>query len=197
MEYTMRKTALILITLLVATTSLPALATWKLDNSNSLLSFISVKKSAIAENHSFAKLEGDIDAKAQVTISVDLASVNTNIAIRDERMKKYLFETAKYSSANFTTQLDKTLLKGLKVGQNQQLSLSGIVDFHGLQQAVTIDVSVVKLTADKILVNTIKPFFIKADAFGVVAGINKLKELASLPSIDYVVPVSFSVSFVR
>jgi hypothetical protein len=31
----------------------------------------------------------------------------------------------------------------------------------------------------------------------VVAGINKLKELASLPSIDYVVPVSFSVTFIR
>jgi polyisoprenoid-binding protein YceI len=112
-------------------------------------------------------------------------------------MKKYLFETEKYSSANFTTQLDKTLLKGLQVGQNKQLSLSGTVDFHGLQQAVTIDVNVVKLTADKILVNTIKPFFIKADAFGVVAGINKLKELASLPSIDYVAPVSFSITFIR
>jgi polyisoprenoid-binding protein YceI len=193
----MRQTALMLITLLVTTISLPALATWKLDNSSSLLSFTSVKKSAIAENHSFAKLEGDIDAKAQVTISVDLASVNTNIAIRDERMKKFLFETNKYSSANFTTQLDKELINTLKTGQNQQLSLSGTLDFHGLQQVVTIDVSVVKLSADKILVNTIKPFFIKADAFSVVAGINKLKELASLPSIDYVVPVSFSVTFTR
>ena len=193
----MRQTALMLITLLVATNSLPALATWKLDNSSSLLSFTSVKKSAIAENHSFAKLAGDIDAKSQVTISVDLASVNTNIAIRDERMKKFLFETDKYSSANFTTQLDKELINTLKTGQNQQLSLSGTLDFHGLQQIVTIDVSVVKLSADKILVNTIKPFFIKADAFSVVAGINKLKELASLPSIDYVVPVSFSVTFIR
>jgi hypothetical protein len=112
-------------------------------------------------------------------------------------MKKFLFETDKYSSANFTTQLDKELINTLKTGQNQQLSLSGTLDFHGLQQVVTIDVSVVKLSADKILVNTIKPFFIKADAFSVVAGINKLKELASLPSIDYVVPVSFSVTFTR
>jgi polyisoprenoid-binding protein YceI len=193
----MHKTALILMTLLVATASLPALATWKLDSSSSLLSFISVKKSAIAENHRFAKLAGDIDEKAQVTISVDLASVNTNIAIRDERMKKFVFETDKYSSANFTTQLDKELLNALKTGQDQQLSLSGTLDFHGLQQVVTIDVSVVKLTSDKILVNTTQPFFIKADAFNVVAGINKLKELASLPSIDYVVPVSFSVTFTR
>ena len=51
------------------------------------------------------------------------------------------------------------------------------------------------LTADKILVNTVKPFFMNADAYGVVAGINKLKALASLPSINTVVPVSFSVTF--
>lgn len=194
----MRQTNLILISLLItAATSLPTLAAWKLDNSSSLLSFISVKNAAIAETHSFSKLAGNIDEQAQVNISVDLASVNTNIAIRDERMKKFVFESNKYSSAKFTTQLDKLLLKTLKVGQDKKLSINGTLDFHGQQQDVIIAVSVVKLTADKILVNTIQPFFIKADAFDVVTGINKLKELASLPSIDYVVPVSFSVTFSR
>jgi len=194
----MRQTTLILITLFItATTSLPTLAAWKLDNSSSLLSFISVKKATVAENHSFAKLEGGIDEQAEVNISVDLASVNTHIAIRDERMKTFVFESNKYTSAKFTTQLDKLLLKTLKVGQDKKLSISGTIDFHGQQQAVMIEVSVVKLTADKILVNTTQPFFIQADAFDVVAGINKLKELASLPSIDYVVPVSFSVTFTR
>ena len=197
MEYIMRQTALILITLLAISTSLPALAAWKLDDSSSQLSFMSVKKETIAENHSFTKLSGNIDEHAQVNISVDLASVDTNIAIRDDRMKNFVFETSKYSAASFTTALDKSLLKSLKVGQEKKLSISGTVAFHGQQQPVTIDVNVVKLSADKILVNTIKPFFIQADAFGVVAGINKLKELASLPSINYVVPVSFSVVFTR
>ncbi|MBA6392259.1 YceI family protein [Colwellia sp. BRX10-3] len=194
----MHKKALILISLLLVTTvSVPALAAWKLDNSNSQLSFISVKKATIAENHSFAKLAGNINEQAQVNISVDLASVNTNIAIRDERMKKFVFESETYSTANFTAALDKALLKTLEIGEDKKMSISGAVDFHGQQQAVIIDVIVVKLSANKILVNTIKPFFIQADAFGVVAGINKLKELASLPSIDYVVPVSFSVTFTR
>lgn len=197
MEYIMRQTALIFITLLVVTTSLPALAAWKLDNSSSQLNFMSVKKETIAENHSFAKLSGDIDENAQVNISVDLASVNTNIAIRDDRMKSFVFETSKYSSATFTTVLDKSLLKSLNIGEDKKLSITGKVAFHGQQQTVTIDVSVVKLSTDKILVNTTRPFFIQADAFGVVAGINKLKELASLPSINYVVPVSFSVLFTR
>lgn len=194
----MRKTSSILISLLLtATVSLPALAAWKLDNTSSELSFISVKKGNIAENHDFAMLAGNINEQAQVNIKVDLTSVNTNIAIRDERMKKFVFESDKYSTASFTAVLDKSLLNNLTIGADKKLSVSGVVDFHGEQQTVTIEVSVIKLSADKILVNTIKPFFIQADAFGIVAGINKLKELASLPSIDYVVPVSFSVTFIR
>ena len=194
----MRKIMLTIFTLLVvAMVSLPTRAAWQLDNSNSRLNFISVKKSAIAENHSFAKLEGSIDQQAQVNISVDLSSVNTNIAIRDARMKNFVFETSKYSTAKFTAQLEKSMLETLKVGQYQKLNVTGTIDFHGQQQIIIIDVSVVKLTKDRILVNTLEPFFIKADAFGLVAGINKLKELASLPSIDYVVPVSFSVMFTQ
>ncbi len=192
----MRPITLTLITLLtVSIISFPALAAWQLDNSSSLLSFVSIKKSTIAENHHFSRLKGNISEKAQVNISIDLASVVTNIAIRDERMKKFVFETSKYSSATFSAQLDQAMFEALKIAQEQKLTVNGTVDFHGQQQKINIEVSVIKLTASKILVNTVKPFFIKADAFDVVAGINKLKELASLPSIDYVVPVSFSGTF--
>jgi polyisoprenoid-binding protein YceI len=198
MEKILRNISSILISLLLTTTvSLPALAAWKLDNENSQLSFMSVKKGNIAENHSFSKLAGNITEQAQVNISVDLSSVNTNIAIRDERMKEFVFKTDTYSTANFTATLETSLLKSLILGEDKKLTISGVLDFHGEQQTIMLDVSVIKLSADKILVNTIKPFFIQADAYGVVAGINKLKELASLPSINYVVPVSFSVTFTR
>jgi len=194
----MRQTALITMTLLVtAIISLPTLAAWKLDNSSSDLTFISVKKGTIAENHHFSTLMGDIDDQAKVNVSVDLNSVHTNIAIRDERLKQHVFETNKYNAASFTAQLDKSMLAALNVGDNKQLKVNGKIDFHGLQQDVSLELSVSRLSDNKIRVNTIKPFFIKADAFGVVAGITKLKELAALPSIDYVVPVSFSVTFTR
>ena len=194
----MRQIILILITLLVsAITSLPALATWQLDNEKSSLTFISVKKSTIAENHHFSTLEGNINEQALVNINVDLASVNTNIAIRDERMKQFVFESSKYASAKFSAQLDNTMIEALKIGEVKKLTVNGKIDFHGQQQAIAIDVNVIKLTEKQISVHTNQPFFIKADAFGVVAGINKLKELAALPSIDYVVPVSFSVTFAR
>ena len=191
----MRQTLFSLFTLLSVAISTPALATWTLDNNASRLNFISVKKGTVAENHQFTQLSGEINEQAQVNISVDLTSVNTNIAIRDQRMQKHVFETDKYSAATFIAQLEPSLFKTLKVGEVQMLNVNGKIAFHGQQQDVSIAVSVVKLTADKILVNTVKPFFMNADAYGVVAGINKLKALASLPSINTVVPVSFSVTF--
>ena len=194
----MRHTVFIFATLLAtAITSVPALANWELDNSQSQLSFISVKKGTIAETHHFASFNGAMDEHAKVNVMVDLTSVNTNIAIRDDRMKTFLFETDKFSSAEFTAQLDQALIKALKVGERQQLNVNGTIDFHGVKQGVSIEVSVVKLSVDQLMVNTTKPFFIKADAFGIVEGINKLKSLAALPSINYVVPVSFSVVFNR
>lgn len=193
----MRQISFILLTLIITIISLPALGAWKLDNDNSRLTFTSVKKNTIAENHRFTQLKGSIDENARVSIVVDLSSVNTQIAIRDERMKNYLFETSKFSSAIFSAQLDKKQLKGLKKGQVKQFNVTGQLDFHGQQQDINIAVNVVKLNGGRMLVSTQQPFFIQAESFGLIAGINKLKELASLPSIDYVVPVSFSVVFTR
>jgi polyisoprenoid-binding protein YceI len=194
----MRKSTLSLITILsFALTSLPTFAAWQLDNKSSSLNFISVKKGTVAENHHFSALEGHIDKQGKVSIKVDLASVDTNIGIRDERLKKFVFETDKYTSAMFSAQLDKSILAKLDVGNSKTTAITGTLSFHGQEQEVTIDVSVSKLKANKLLVSTLKPFFVKADAYGVVAGINKLKELAALPSIDLVVPVSFSVTFIH
>jgi polyisoprenoid-binding protein YceI len=192
----MRKSTLTLITVFsLALTSLPSFAVWQLDNNNSILNFISIKKGTVAENHRFTALEGKIDKQGKVNIMVDLASVDTNITIRDERMKKFVFETDKYTSAVFDAQLDKAMLATLHVGESHVKKVTGNLSFHGQSQAVTIEVNVSRINEKTLLVSTTKPFFIKADAYGVVAGINKLKELAALPSIDFVVPVSFSVTF--
>ena len=65
----MRQTALIFATLLATVfTSVPALAAWKLDNSHSQLSFISVKKGTVAETHHFTSFQGTMDEHAKVNV---------------------------------------------------------------------------------------------------------------------------------
>jgi hypothetical protein len=54
---------------------------------------------------------------------------------------------------------------------------------------------VAKLSEKNMIVTTLQPLIIKAEDFALVAGINKLKSLASLPSIAYAVPVSFVLTF--
>ena len=79
--------------------SASASAQWSLDLDNSQLSFVTVKAEHIAEVHSFSRLEGQIDAAGNARISIDLSSVETGIAIRNERMQSMLFETGLYPQA--------------------------------------------------------------------------------------------------
>ena len=50
-------------------------------------------------------------------------------------------------------------------------------------------------TDGTITVTSITPMIIDADNFGLVAGINKLQEIAGLKSITRTVPVTFSLTF--
>ncbi len=70
-----------------------AMGEMTLDNSLSSLSFVSVKKGTTGEVHTIDKLSGSLSVEGDLLVTLDLSSVNTKIAIRDERMQEHLFET--------------------------------------------------------------------------------------------------------
>lgn len=82
----MKKYAFIMLALIAFTQS--ALADWALQGDQSSINFVSVKANAVAEVSQFKKVAGTIDKQGNVKLSIDLASVDTGISIRDERMKK-------------------------------------------------------------------------------------------------------------
>lgn len=173
----------------------PAFSAWHLDDSKSSLTFVSIKKGSIAENHRFKTFSATVNKKGLLSVNIDLGSVDTRIPIRDSRMSEFLFETAKFSQAKFTAQININELDNIAIGTSKRLSVSGNIDLHGQQQAIVIDVLVAKLANDSMLVTTVQPVIIKAENFALVAGINKLQALAKLPSIAYTVPVSFVLTF--
>jgi len=173
----------------------PAYSAWKLDSSKSSLTFVSIKKGTVAENHRFENFSGGINDNGLANVSIDLSSVDTKIAIRDQRMAEHLFETAKFAHANFSVQLSQKEIDVIASGSSKKMLLKGSLDLHGQQQMVTLKVMVLKLSEKNIVVTTLQPVIIKAEDFALVAGINKLKSLASLPSIAYSVPVSFVLTF--
>ncbi len=173
----------------------PAYSAWTLDSSKSSLTFVSIKKGTVAENHRFKDFSGGINDKGLAKISIDLSSVDTKIAIRDQRMAEHLFETVKFAQANFSVQLNQNKIDAIASGSSKNMILKGNLDLHGQQQEVTVSVMVMKLSEKNMVVTTLQPVIIKAEDFALVAGINKLKSLANLPSIAYSVPVSFVLTF--
>lgn len=177
--------------------ALPSLANWQLSNDKSQFNFVTTKKSSGTEVHQFSLLKGDVSAKGEVNLIIDLTSVETNISIRNERMQKFLFETDLFPQATFTTSVEQQAIETLKVGEIVQIDLKGEISLHGLTQVVNTQVQVIKLQDNSLLVNSLKPVVIQAKAFNLEAGIEKLKSLAALPSINHSVLVTFSLHFTQ
>lgn len=183
--------------LLLSIVSSSAFSAWQLDNSESKLSFISTKKADIAEVHSFKQLTGSINEQGEINFEVALASVDTNIAIRDQRMQQWLFNTEMFPSAKFTAVVAPEQLKELAVGQSKVMSLSGTLSLHGVEQAIDSQVLVAKLSDNKLIVSALQPLIINAKQFNLADGVAKLQEIAGLPSISNAVPISFVMTFVQ
>jgi len=175
----------------------PAYSAWQLDANQSTLAFVSIKKGTIAESHRFKKFSGRIEDNGLASITIELSSVDTNIAVRDNRMTEFLFETNKFAQARFSTQLKRHDIDAIAVGSSQKMILNGSLDLHGQQQELVLNVMVAKLSEKNMMVTTLQPVIVKAEDFALVAGVNKLKSLAKLPSIAYSVPVSFVLTFTQ
>jgi len=175
---------------------LPLLASvqWKLDNDNSTVSFVSIKKSSVGEVSYFKKLSGSV-AKDKAEISIDLASVESNIPIRNERMQSMLFEVEKFAKASVSGAIDSSKVSSLKAGETYSDQQKMTLDLHGMTKQIEVPVRVTKLANDGLLITSEKPMIIKADDYALVKGIDKLREVAGLPVISTSVPVSFNLVF--
>ncbi len=175
--------------------SLAAQAAWQLDNAQSRLSYISIKKGDIAEINHFTTLSGEVDDKGQATLSIQLGSVKTQVDIRDQRMRDILFKTNLFPAAEFSAQLEVDKLEQLAVGAMLTLTVEGTFSLHGIEQKMPAELAVSKLNEQTLQVSSYAPLVVDARHFQLAQGIEKLRELAGLPSISMAVPVSFVLIF--
>ena len=171
-----------------------ASAHWELDNNSSTLSFVTVKADHVGEVHTFDQLSGDINDDGSVQITIELASVNTLIDIRNERMQNMLFETNLFPQATILGEIDLDALAAMDAGVSQAISVDFDLAIHGESSSYTVDVLVTR-TESGVLASTVKPIIVMADTHGLVSGVEALREVAGLPSISRAVPVSFNVVF--
>lgn len=170
---------------------------WTLDAEASSLSFVSVKAGDIGEAHGFGSLAGSVSPEGKATLTIDLASVDTGIDIRNERMREFLFNVAAYPQATVTAQVDPAAFAALMVGESVEQKIDATLELRGIQTAVEAEVSVLRAGPDHVMVSTARPIIIDAGAIELTDGLAKLQELAGLPSISNAVPITFSLGFER
>jgi len=168
---------------------------WALDAAASYLNFVTTKNTHVVEVHNFTRLGGDISSAGVATLTIDLATVNTGIELRDQRMRDLLFQVTTYPTATVTLTLPAGLIANLAVGTTSEINITASLDLHGVTQPVATRVSVQKLTSTRLLVQNITPVLISAPDYGLTEGVEALRAAVGIASISKAVPVDFTLVY--
>ncbi len=186
------KQLLIVTTLLVAG---PCFAAWTLDNDSSQVSFVSVKAGDAGEVHRFTEISGGLSTDGNASVTIQLASVDTLIPLRDERLREMLFQTDMFPTASLSADIDMDALNALEPGESMDIATSLSLDLHGHQILLATEMIVARLGDHRLMVSSRKPVIVNAASVDLVSGIEALREIAGLPTISKAVPVSFVLTF--
>lgn len=170
-------------------------ADWLLDPDTSSLEFVTIKKETISEVNQFRELSGWVTSAGHAELTINLASVDTKNPVRDQRIGIHLFDVGNFATATFTANLDLDAITALQPGETVQSELNGLLSLHGFSRAVETQVSVTRTSGNSFEVANSKPVTVHAGDFGLIAGIEKLRQLANLSIITPSVEVSFRLIF--
>ncbi len=163
---------------------------WQLTAEQSTLSFVTTKNKTITEEHSIKFQQGQINKNLAFKATIDLNTVDTQIPIRDQRMRDILFETKTFPMATVSAQVPLNL--DLKVSQNVVIPFT--LNLHGSEQQFDTEV-VIQPVNDQLVVVNYEPIMVNAKDFALDGGINQLTKIAGLQSINYEVLVDFKLTF--
>ncbi len=168
-------------------------ADWTLNPDASHLAYGTVKIDDVGEVNSFTNLSGHVSEDGKVSIDIDLSSVETNIDIRNERTIEYVFRKA--ATATLSANIDMDQVSKLDVGASNTIEVDAKLALAGTEVEFYTDMFVLRVAEDTVMVSTNDMVFISTEDAGVSAGVDKLMELAQLPSITRTVPVTARLMF--
>jgi polyisoprenoid-binding protein YceI len=161
-----------------------------LDAANSQITFVSIKKGTAAEVHTFKDVSGSLGDDGILKVNIKLVSVETNIAIRNERMQSMLFEVSKFPTATLIAKVSGDFPEG----EIKTVATDATLKLHGMESVIKIE-AVVTRVGGKLLVSSLKPAILNVADFGLNEGVDRLMAVAKLPSIARAIPVSFVLVF--
>lgn len=170
---------------------------WELASAQSSVNYISTKNGDISEDNSFWMLDGEVTADGKATVRIFLDSVDTQIDIRDQRMRKHVFNTADHPVANITSDLKAAAGDGLPIGETRVIIDAVTVEMNGQSKTYSASFSVTPLSEARVQVSSKTPIVVQADDFGLGGGVETLRGIANLDAISPEVPVTFDLIFRR
>lgn len=170
---------------------------WSLDGASSSMGFVTIKNGDTAESHSFSDLSGSVADDGTVEVTIPLASVETLIDIRNERMREFLFNVAATPEAVVAATIDMDALSDLGMGERRAQEVEVTLKTNGTEADYYADVVVTRVGENAVAVSTSKPMIADARDLGYEGGVAKLQELAGLDAISPAVPVTFDLMFTR
>lgn len=184
--------------LVLISTLMMSAATWAdwSVSEQSRVHYVSIKQLNIAENNAFTRVTGQLGKDGVFMIEVDLASVDTGIGIRNERMQKMFFDTIDFPVARLSGKLSKQQLTELNEKGHLLVDLPVSLSLYGTEKTLNVSLVAVK-TGEDIVVTNSKPMIIKASDFGLESGVEALREIAGLDSIASAVPVTVNLTLVN
>lgn len=171
------------------------LADWRL-TSASKVGYVSIKNNAIAEHNVFSGVTGSLSKKGQLKINIDLSTVETQVDIRNQRMRELFFEVTQYPQAVVTAELDVQELAQIDSGAPLEIVKPFTLSLHGVEATAEAHLRVVAV-GGRAWVSTARPILISAADFGLEGGVSALQKIAGLEAIAAVVPVSIDLKFVK
>lgn len=169
---------------------------WTMDTETSSLRFQSVKNETRVESSTFASYAGTIDENGLATVRIAMDSVDTNVDLRNVRMRFLLFETFQFPEAVITMQLDQEQLASLRDVRRQVMVAPYTIELHGITSEREAEIAVMLLDDDTVVVTSGTPISLPITDFGMDDGVAKLEEAAKvdiLPSAT----VTFDFTFNR
>lgn len=173
-----------------------ASADWQLLNKDSQLNFISTKNIKVSEIHHFSNLSGSLTSAGELSVDIDLSSVETGIDIRNARMREKLFMVENFPKATLTANLPKEIVAFTK-GQAGTFTIPAKLSVLGQENDVEVKVQVIKTDHNRFVATSVQPVMISAGDYGLQAGIDWLQNVAGLSSISPNVPVTFNLTFIE
>ncbi|MDG1828692.1 MAG: YceI family protein [Luminiphilus sp.] len=171
------------------------LADWRL-TAASKVGYVSIKNNVIAEHNYFSGVTGSLNEKGQLKVSIDLSTVETQVDIRNQRMRDLFFEVMQYPEAVVTAQLDMQELAQVESGAPLELVKPFTLSLHGVESTAEAHLRIVSV-GGRAWVSTVRPILISAADFGLEGGVAALRKIAGLEAIAAVVPVSVNLKLVK